>query len=266
VRELLLPVAVGLVSGVLAGMFGIGGGLITTPAIRLILGAPALIALGTPLPVIIPTAISGAYGHWRHGSADIRAGIVIGLCGAPLAVLGAWLSDLLGGTVMMLLTAALLGYVAVDTVLAMRRDEPAEALDGAVDGDAGLPRPHVPLRKLVVTGVVSGLYSGLLGLGGGFVIIPLLSRWGRVPFKLAIGTSLVAVSILAIPGTVAHAYLGHVDWVIAAGLAIGGVPGAAIGAHLSTRSSTRSIRIGFAVLLVLAAVWLAASELWGLVR
>jgi uncharacterized membrane protein YfcA len=84
-------VAVGLFSGVLSGAFGIGGGLITTPAIRLLLAYPALIAVGTPLPVILPGALTGAVTYWNRGSADVRAGIVMGLigsvrsCGAPIS-------------------------------------------------------------------------------------------------------------------------------------------------------------------------------------
>ena len=69
-----LTVVVGLVSGVLSGAFGIGGGLVTTPAIRLLLGYPALIAVGTPLPVILPGAIAGASSYVRRGLADVRAG------------------------------------------------------------------------------------------------------------------------------------------------------------------------------------------------
>lgn len=253
-------------------MFGIGGGLITTPAIRVLLGAPALIALGTPLPVIIPTAISGAISHARHGTADVRAGAVVGLAGAAPAVLGAWLSALLGGRVMMLLTAVLLAYVGFDTVRSLRRrGSTAETGEPGTPGADAPPPPHAARERvegeerstwrLLSIGAVAGLYSGLLGLGGGFVIVPLLSRWLGFPFKRAIGTSLVAVAFLAVPGTLAHAALGHVDWRMALGLAIGGVPGAVIGARLTARASVRAVRVGFAALLVLAAVSLTVTEL-----
>ncbi|HEY5113838.1 MAG TPA: sulfite exporter TauE/SafE family protein, partial [Coriobacteriia bacterium] len=85
--------AVGLFSGVLSGAFGVGGGLITTPAIRLLLGYPALIAVGTPLPVILPGAVTGAATYWKRGSADVRAGITMGLIGSIGSVAGAMVSQ-----------------------------------------------------------------------------------------------------------------------------------------------------------------------------
>jgi len=119
-------------------------------------------------------------------------------------------------------------------------------------------------RALVAIGVVAGLYSGFLGLGGGFVVVPALTRWCGMSVKRAIGTSLVTVAALAIPGTLAHWYLGHVDWTLAGMLAIGVVPGAVIGARLTGRASDRSVRLAFATLLAVVGVWLAASQLLGL--
>jgi uncharacterized membrane protein YfcA len=89
VAEQLATALVGLVSGVLAGLFGIGGGLVTTPAIRLVLGYPELVAVGTPLMVIVPTAVTGAVSYARRGSADVRAGLTVGLWGSVTAILGA---------------------------------------------------------------------------------------------------------------------------------------------------------------------------------
>jgi uncharacterized membrane protein YfcA len=110
------------------------------------------------------------------------------------------------------------------------------------------------------------LYSGFFGLGGGFVLVPMLSRWLSFPIKRAIGTSLVAVAVLAIPGTITHALLGNIDWSIALGLVIGVVPGALIGAHLTQGARDRNIRIAFTILLILVAVWLATSELGAVMR
>ena len=91
--------------------------MVTTPAIRLLLGQPALMAVGTPLPVIIPTAIVGSISYARRGLADVRAGIIIGLWGAAASVLGAYFSDLVGGSVVMIATAALILYLAVDMLV-----------------------------------------------------------------------------------------------------------------------------------------------------
>lgn len=282
-RDLVVSVGIGFCSGVLSGAFGIGGGIITTPAIRLILGAPALVAVGTPLPVILPTALTGALTYARNGVADVRAGVTCGLAGSLTAVLGAWGTSLVGGDVVLIATAALILYAAVDMIVQAYRLKPraggsaasaeaatlapttAPAIDApsATDAPATLAT-RVPIMPLVVIGAVTGLYSGFLGLGGGFVLVPLLTRWLHFDMKRAIATSLVAVAMLAVPGTITHAILGHIDWAIALALSVGVIPGAMLGARITLGSSDRSVRIGFATLLVVVGIWLAGNELWGL--
>jgi hypothetical protein len=270
-----LTVGVGLVSGVLAGAFGIGGGLITTPAIRLLLGYPALIAVGTPLPVILPGAIAGATSYARRGLADVRAGVLMGAVGAAGSVGGAFLTRLAGGSAVLIATAAVMGWAAVDMLLQQRRVSVEAAAsapgEGEADSGASLPvraagRPREDVWRLATIGAIAGVYSGFLGLGGGFVIVPALSRFCGFEVKRAIGTSLVTVAVLAIPGTAIHAALGHVDWPLAVLLALGVVPGALLGARWSRSASDARIRLSFAGLLVAVGVWLAVSELAGLGR
>src|SRR5450759_1572593 len=112
---------VGAVSGVLSGMFGIGGGMITTPAIRLLLGGSAIAAVATPLPIIIPTAITGAVGYTRRGLADVRAGWIVGGSGALAAVAGAYATRWIGGSALMIATGVLVVYMAADMLFAGRR-------------------------------------------------------------------------------------------------------------------------------------------------
>lgn len=247
--------AIGLVAGYLSGQFGIGGGIVTTPAIRLLLGRPELIAVGTPLPVIIPTAIVGAVSYVRRGMADVRAGLVIGLVGGALSVPGAWLATRVGGRVVLVATAALIAWMAVDMALLALRPEPPEH-----ERAAGASRARSGMW-LGVLGVAAGLYSGFLGLGGGFVIVPALVRYFGFDAKRAVGTSLVALPILAVPGSITHFALGNVDPGLALALMLGVVPGALLGAKVTAVARERTVRVGFAVLLVAVAVVLGASEL-----
>jgi len=285
-RDLVLSAVIGFFSGVLSGAFGIGGGIITTPAIRLILGAPALVAVGTPLPVILPTALTGALTYAKNGVADIRAGVTCGIAGSLTAVLGAWGTSLVGGDVVLLATAALILYAAGDMVMQAYRaprdsvappvvdaagalEVPGSLASGALSEPRAAETPdapvtRAPLMPLIVIGMVTGLYSGFLGLGGGFVLVPLLTRWLQFDMKRAIATSLVTVAMLAIPGTITHAMLGHIDWSIALALSVGVIPGAMLGARITLGSTDRAVRFGFATLLVIVGVWLAGNELWGL--
>lgn len=277
---LLTTFGIGFVSGLLSGAFGIGGGVITTPAIRLVLGAPALIAVGTPLPVIIPSAITGAYNYTRKGMVDLRGGVVCGLAGSLTAVIGALATRWVGGTVVLLATAALILYTAVDMILQVIRPprtgpETGEERDAFVRADGAeatadeagqsMPAP-TSTPKLVAIGALTGLYAGFLGLGGGFVLVPMLTRWLRFDIKRAIGTSLVAIAILAVPGTITHALLGHVDWRIAAVLIAGVIPGAWLGARFTMGQADRTIRLAFAAMLLVVGAWLAVSELGVIVR
>lgn len=246
----LVVVGIGLAAGVLSGAFGVGGGVVTTPAIRLLLGYPALIAVGTPLPVIIPTALAGAWSYWRAGLIDVRAALTIGLAGVPVTVLGAWLSDMVGGRVVLAVTAALIAYMAVDVAL------------GSKGASSRSRSRRAGFVGYAVLGVVTGLYSGFLGLGGGFVIVPLLTRAFGMPIKRAIGTSLLTVSLLAIPGTITHWYLGHVDVMLALMLMVGVVPGALLGARLTRKADEVAVRYAFAGLLAVTAVVLVANEFW----
>lgn len=268
--DVLASVAIGFVSGVLSGLFGIGGGIITTPAIRLVLGAPAIVAVATPLPVIVPGAVTGALSYHKARVSDVRSGVILGLAGAPLAVAGALLAKRVGGTIVLLATAVLVLWMAGDMVLqTLNWPRPHGDVDG--EADAGLvsapPTDRAPRPKLgwlITTGCVAGLYSGFLGLGGGFVLVPIMTRFLGFSIKRAIGTSLTAVAILAIPGTITHGLLGNIDWTLALGLAVGVIPGALIGARISLGSSERALRLGFATLLAISGILLGVNSLRGL--
>jgi uncharacterized membrane protein YfcA len=249
-----LALVIGLLTGYLSGQFGIGGGIITTPALRLLLNAPELIAVATPLPVIIPTAATGAISYIRRGMADVRAGVTLGLLGSAFAVAGAFGATLVGGSVVLLMTAALIGYMAIDMALLAFRPERPEAERLA---RAERARSWVWLGCL---GAVTGLYSGFLGLGGGFIIVPSLVRLFAFPVKRAVGTSLVAVTLLAIPGTITHYLLGNVDVGLALALTAGVVPGALLGAKVTAMAQEKTVRVGFAAVLLLTGLILGLSE------
>jgi uncharacterized membrane protein YfcA len=254
--HLALTIGIGFVSGLLSGMFGIGGGVITTPALRLLLGVPALIAVGTPLPVIIPSAITGAISYSRAGLADVRAGVAVGLSGSVFAVGGALLARRAGGHAVLVLTSALIIYMACDMLLQVVRGS------GSTEDSSAAPPATTPgLPRLALVGAMTGAFSGFLGLGGGFVLVPLFTRWFRYPVKRAIATSLVAVGILAVPGSITHYLLGNVDLVAAGLLILGVIPGAFVGARVTIGASDRAVRVGFATLLACVGLLLAVSEI-----
>ncbi len=230
--EVLLTVLVGFVTGVLSGMFGIGGAVVSTPAIRA-LGATALQAVGSTLPSILPSSISGSLRYQREHLINGHVVVWVSAFGVPASVAGSRLSDAVPGNghVLMLLTAALVAYTAYATAFPTAR---------AVKLGQGRLRDE--WWRLAIIGVAAGGLSGLLGVGGGILMVPAFSAWVGMPLKETIGTSLACVGIFAIPGTLTHWYLGHIDWTFAIALAFGVIPGAQIGAHFTITASDRVLR------------------------
>jgi uncharacterized protein len=116
----------------------------------------------------------------------------------------------------------------------------------------------------VVIGLAAGGLSGLLGIGGGVLMVPLFTSWVRLSIKEALATSLACVGVLAVPGMITHAALGHIDWLFALPLCVGVIPGARLGAHLTIRSSDRTLRVMVGVILGLLALVYAAGEILAL--
>ncbi len=250
-----LTLVLGVVTGLLSGAFGVGGAIISTPGIRL-LGAPALVAVGTTLPSIIPGAAFGEACYHRERLVDWRTVAATAPAGIVAAVVGALASHRLpgGGTWLMVLTAALLGLTALRMARAALATSHTEVLDLSARARRG------PAMAAGVGAAAGGL-SGLLGVGGGLVLVPGLSEVLGLPLKRAIATSLACVGIFAVPGTVTHAFLGDIDWRLALLLTVGVLPGARLGATISIAMSARRLRLAVAIGLGVVAVVYGAGEL-----
>ncbi|MCU0269456.1 MAG: sulfite exporter TauE/SafE family protein [Acidimicrobiales bacterium] len=254
-------VALGAASGVLAGMFGVGGAVITTPGIRA-LGATPIQAVGSTVPAILPGAISGTVRYARAGLVDWRVGLTCGATGSLLAVAGAWVAGLLDASWLMVATAGLLAWSGVSIYRSGRRaPEDGAAPQGVSDPDGPVTHQRPSVAALAVVGAGAGFVAGLLGVGGGIVLVPVFTSLLRLPAKVAVASSLVAVAVFSVPALVTHALLGHIDWTFALLLMVGVVPGAQLGSHLTLRASDRSVRRWFGIFLLLVAVLFGGLEL-----
>lgn len=263
-----LVLLAGFLTGVLSGMFGIGGAVVSTPAIR-VLGATPLQAVGSTLPSIVPSAISGSLRYQREGLIVWRVVRITAGVGIVGSIGGALLTDEVpgGGHVLMILTASLLLFTAIRTAQSPKRPDPADAEEPVAPIGAGLPdpapagTPRTEPWRLGTIGLAAGLLSGLLGIGGGILLVPAFSGWVRLDIKAAVGTSLACVGILAIPGMVTHQLLGHIDWGFALPLCIAVIPGARLGAHLAIRATDRGLRISVATVLGTISLIYAVGEI-----
>lgn len=116
------------------------------------------------------------------------------------------------------------------------------------------------VAKVAFIGVIAGFMSGYVGVGGGFIMVPLFVSMLGIPMRLASGTSLTAVCILAIPGVIEQAVLGNIDYMVGIAMMVGSIPGAVVGANLVKRVPERALRFTFAAFLLLMAVLLIANE------
>lgn len=282
VITVVLTVLAGLGAGVLSALLGVGGAVVTTPAVR-VLGATPIQAVGSTVPAILPGAVAGTLRYAREGLVDWRAALGLGISGSVVAVLGALASHAVQGGVLMVLTAVLMVWSGLAVARGGRGStvgtDPGDqevGSDGSPavspqDGRQGPPpdRPHDgprPLLLLVLLGGAAGFVAGLLGVGGGVVIMPVLTGPLKIPMKAAVASSLVAVAIFSVPTLITHTLLGDIDWAYALPLMVGVVPGARIGAHITIGASERTIRRLFGVVIIVVAVVYGAAEMVRLVR
>jgi uncharacterized membrane protein YfcA len=244
--DAVLGILIGLVSGVLSGLFGVGGGIVMTPGLQVVLGAAPIVALATPLPVILPTALTGALTYRASGELDQRAAAWMIGPGIVASVAGALLTRFVDTHLLLVVTAALLAYQSVG-ILRGSRERRGSTLEAT-------PATYMGI------GLIAGFVSGLLGIGGGLVMVPMLAGWLGMPLKRALGTSLLAIVALVVPGTITHAALGNIDWALFLVVTLGAVPGARLGAKIALGTRERTLRLLVGSFLLVVAVAYGISE------
>lgn len=255
-------VLAGIATGIFSGALGVGGALIATPLIRF-LGIGPYLAIGTTVPVMLPTTLTGTVTYYREKLVDVRAAAWTALSGAVFAVIGALSTrqiDRGGGHALMIATAAILMVSAVRLL----------------PSKSSSVEPAAPVRSIpafLAVGAVAGFVSGLLGIGGGIIMVPAFISVLRLPTKTALGTSLAVITLTVIPNIVAQTFAapctsfqacGNINWSAALLLSIGVVPGAWLGAKLSIRAPERTLRIVMVVSITVIALiyaWREISEL-----
>ena len=278
----LLIVALGGIVGLLSGMFGVGGGFLTTPLL-IFYGIPPTVAVASATTQITGASVSGVHAHWRRGGVDLKMGAVMIVGGSVGSLVGAvlfrWLQasgqiDLIIGFLYVLLLGWIGGLMLKDALVALGvADAPA---------DSAVPKRHnrwvasLPLRwrfyasglyisplAPLVLGFVAGMLTMLLGVGGGFILVPAMIYLLAMAPRVVVGTSLVMVLAVSAFATMVHSMTTQaVDIVLAALLLIGGVVGAQYGAKLATRLKPDLLRLALAVIILLVALRMALGLAW----
>lgn len=177
--------------GVSLGLLGGGGSILVVPVFVYVLGFGAKEAIAMSLAVVGLTSLFGAYGHWRAGNVDLRVALIFGAVAMAGTYLGARVAVFFSGAAQLILFAGAMIAAAVF----MFRDRTPGAED--VDGEAiySNTSKRMSLKLIVPEGLAVGVLTGLVGVGGGFLIVPALVLLGKVPMKVAVGTSLLVIAM-----------------------------------------------------------------------
>lgn len=245
--------ALALAIGISLGFFGGGGSILTVPLFVYAFGLDPKDAIASSLVVVAIASSVGALQHARAGNVRVREGLIFGVAGMLGAYLGGRVSAFIDGGVLLLLFASMMTV----TALAMwrgRRGQPPRPGEAAADVDLAAT------GRLAAQGLVVGSFTGLIGAGGGFLIVPALALWARLPMPAAIGTSLTIIVMQSLAGFAGHVGHAQIDPRLVgavAGIAVAGTLG---GALLARGTDPARLRRAFATFVLAMAAFILVRE------
>jgi hypothetical protein len=274
-----LIVSLGGAVGFLSGMFGVGGGFILTPFL-MFFGIPPAVAVATQSVQLVATSFSSVISHWRNGHVDFKMGgylLAGGLTGSVVGIVifnelkARGQVDLLISLSYVILLTAIGGLMLWESVATVRRGGDRGHKPGSHTWMHGLPfkvrfqksRLYISSIPPVVLGFLIGILSSIMGVGGGFILVPAMIYLLRMPTAIVVGTSLFQVVFVAAFSTFLHAVTNHtVDAVLAALLILGGVVGAQIGVRVGQKIKADELRLILALMIIAIGVRLSVDLIW----
>lgn len=229
----------GIGIGLSLGLTGAGGSILTLPVLVYLAGIPPKQAVGLSLLIVGISALVGALQRSRAGEVHFKAAGMFVLSGAIGPVLGSRLTHLLSPVALMLTFAGLM------IVIALRMLVPA--------GSGPQPLPECKPARCLAAGLGVGVLTGFLGVGGGFLLMPALMKFAKLPLKVATGTSLAVIACNSAAGFLSHLRDAPTPWMMAAGFSLIAASGVWAGGRMASRLPEKSLKRAFAVLVLLTA-------------
>lgn len=268
----LLSLFFGAVIGLSLGLTGGGGAIFAVPMLVYGLNLPARDAVGISLAAVGTTALIGFLARWRLGQVEIRTGLLFALAGMAGAPIGTWIAGLLSETLLLALFAGLMLVVAVrlwmqasKPLVELQHCPPNELHDGPTcqrDATGQLILSSRCAVLLLIVGVLTGILSGLFGVGGGFVIVPSLVLFSGMSIHRAVGTSLMVVALVSVSGVASQIWAGRDISPMITGLFIaGGIGGLFLGQSIAKRLSGPMLQKVFAVAILGVAAFVILRSL-----
>lgn len=240
---ILLELALGFGIGLSLGLLGGGGSLLTVPALVYLIGQTPQAAVTTSLAIVGANSMMGAMFHSSHGRLDWKVALAFGSAGMVVSYLSANISRHISPELLLVLFAFLM--VAVGLMLLFRRTKAEDAVSMAK-----------PIWVVSASGAAVGLLTGILGVGGGFLVVPALVMLVGLPMQMAVGTSLVIIAMNSIAGLLGHVGNGSTDWMVTLVFTAAGLVGTFNGMRLSRRLASSKLQKVFAVFVMALAVFL----------
>lgn len=263
---MLTALALGLVVGLVLALTGAGGGILAVPL--LVFGAGIGVAEAGPvgLMAVGMAAALGTMLGLRAGTVRYRAALLVAAAGMLLSPAGLWIARQVDGRLLAVVFASVLLYVAIKTwrqaAGKAAAAAPAQAACRRAPGSGRFIWTRPCARVLALSGGLAGLLSGLLGVGGGFVMVPALRRHTDLPMASAVATSLAVIALVSLAGVAASAAAGAIDWAIALPFSAGALAGMLGGGALAGRLAGPQLQRGFAAVSALVALALIAKVLF----
>ncbi len=284
ILQMLVAGAIALFVGLLTGIFGVGGGFLMTPALIILVSIPGPIAVGTGLVNFFANSSLGIVKRFGSGTIAPKIALLVGGGSMIGVMIGSWILESLNNIpdvtirgheqslleiVLMLVFLLLLSGIAIfmywDVRYAARLrndDEPQVGLLARIKLPpygtfATLDDPRMSISALFLFGILGGILTGLLGIGGGVIMLPALIYLVGLHTHKAAGTSLLLVWIASLAGAVNNLFIGNVHWILLAILLAGGMLGTWIGTHISMYINSHNTRKYFIFVLLLAILLVA---------
>ncbi len=248
-----------LVIGLTLGLLGSGGSILTVPVLVYVLGHDDKAAIAESLAIVGTIALIGMLPYAKRHQVDWRSVAFFGIPGMGGTYAGAWLAKFVTGPVQLVLFAVVMLLAAV-MMFGRSRTGSVSASDGGKS-----PGESHAVWKIVLEGLFVGVVTGLVGVGGGFLIVPALVVLGGLPMRLAVGTSLVVVALKSFSGFLKYVGVvqslgGHIDWQTIGIFVVVGIAGSLVGNAISQQVSQQALKRGFAGFLVVMGLFVLGRE------
>jgi uncharacterized membrane protein YfcA len=275
--NILIPVGLGLAVGLLSGLFGVGGGFLLTPLL-IMFGIPSTVAAATDSNQIVAASTSGTYAHWKVGNVDFKMGLYLlvgGFVGGIIGVQAIKLLHAMGNAdfVIKMTYVLMLGivgvYMFIESIQSIRKSKtPIVEVTEEKESVVGRFLRSLPLQTRfeksgvthstlvpIVLGAFVGILAAIMGVGGGFLMVPVMVYMLRMPMHVVVGTSLFQILFTCIEVTFLQAYTNHsVDFLLAVLLLVGSTVGAQIGTVFGRKLKGEQLKVLLAAIVLLVTV------------